>query len=31
MIVTNKEEFSSFQLEDPHSVKVGEKVMTVSK
>jgi len=31
MIVTNKEEFSSFQLEAPHSVKVGEKVMTVSK
>jgi PTS system glucose-specific IIA component len=31
MIVTNKEEFSSFQLEDPHTVKIGEKVMVVSK
>ncbi|HCD42290.1 MAG TPA: PTS glucose transporter subunit IIA [Lachnoclostridium sp.] len=31
MIVTNKEKFSSFQLEDPHTVKIGEKVMVVSK
>ncbi len=31
MIVTNKEEFSSFQLAEPHSVKIGEKVMIVFK
>ncbi len=31
MIVTNKEKFRRFQLEDPHTVKIGEKVMVVSK
>lgn len=31
MIVTNKDEFSSFQLADPHTVNIGEKVMVVSK
>ena len=31
MIVTNQDEFSSFQLADPHTVNIGEKVMAVSK